>query len=85
MLAILYHYFDSLFDDGDADTLFASSYIRGILSLAAASYGDDEQLLSMALANDVTEKLKESKSELTPQDQHIVNTFWQQLLPRFSH
>jgi len=80
----LYEYFDNLFDDGDEDTLFASSYIRGFLSLAAAEYGDDEQPLTSTLAADIAQKLKESKSELSPQDQHIVQTFWQDIQAIFT-
>lgn len=89
-LAELYLYFDNLVDNEvDADVLFASSYIRGFIALAASNYINQEvteelQPLTQQIADDVSEQLKAAKNELTPQDQHIVQAFWQQLLPSFS-
>ncbi|WP_448213361.1 YfcL family protein [Colwellia sp. MEBiC06753] len=80
----LYHYFDQLAEhDADADTLFASSYIRGFIALIASDLGDESQPLSTALAKAVSAKLAEAKTELTPQDQVIVANYWQSLLPQF--
>ncbi|MCH2056333.1 MAG: YfcL family protein [Thalassotalea sp.] len=84
-LTELYAYFDELaFQDADADTLFASSYIRGFIALAAANLGDESQALSTALSSDVSEQLVSAKSELSPQDQILVQNYWQSLQPAFS-
>ena len=73
----LYQYLDSLFNqDIDNDTLFAGGYLRGFISLVATEFGDEAQLLSSALIEGVSEKLIQSKSELSPQDHAIVNNFW---------
>ena len=83
-LSELYEYFDQLaMNDADADVLFASSYIRGFISLAAANFGDDSQTLSDELAGQISSQIAEAKSELSPQDQAIVNNYWQQLIPFF--
>ena len=76
-LSELYQYLDSLFDqDVDSDTLFASGYLRGFISLAAANSGDEQQLISTDLIDTVTVKLAQAKSELSPQDNAIVQNFW---------
>jgi len=73
----LYQHLDSLFDqDVDSDTLFASGYLRGFISLSATSFGDEQQLISTKLVETITEKLAQSKSELSPQDNVIVQNFW---------
>lgn len=76
-LASLYQYLDSLFDKNvDDDTLFASSYIRGFLSLSAADFGDDQQNISAELLDTVSKHISKAKSELSPQDAAIVSNFW---------
>jgi len=96
-LADLYQYFDQLVD-GEieyqaqaqeplielADVLFASSYIRGFVALEAVNFGDEQQLLSVTLADKVSDKLAEAKNELTPQDQQIVSNFWHTLKRQFA-
>jgi hypothetical protein len=83
-LAHLYQYFDQLAEQGvDSDTLFASSYIRGFISLAASEYGDEQQVLSIALSDNVTGQLHQARSELTPQDRLIVSEYWQKLQTKF--
>lgn len=91
-LSDLYHYFDQLVDgevefDGEtqniADVLFASSYVRGFIALEAAEFGDEQQHLSKALASNVTDKLAQARSELTPQDQQIVSNFWHSIQASF--
>ncbi len=73
----LYQYLDSLFtQDTDSDTLFAGGYLRGFISLVATKYGDEAQVISKALIDGVSEKLTQSKSELSPQDHAIVSNFW---------
>ncbi|WP_448569160.1 YfcL family protein [Thalassotalea ganghwensis] len=79
-LASLYQYLDDLVANGaSSDELFASSYIRGFISLAASQYGDESQPLSHALADDISSKIAEARSELTPADRVIVNDYWQSL------
>jgi hypothetical protein len=79
-LSELYQYLDNLFDqDVDSDTLFASGYLRGFISLAATESGDEQQLVSVALIENISQRLKNAKSELTPQDSAIVQNFWSAL------
>jgi len=76
----LYTYFDSLFDEDDnQDLLFASSYVRGFIAVAAVEFGDDEQVLSSRLYQQVAEKIQQARTELSPQDRKIVNDFYQHL------
>jgi len=76
-LSGLYQYLDSLFDqEVDSDTLFASGYLRGFISLAASNSGDEQQLISASLIDSVTERLAHAKTELSPQDNVIVQNFW---------
>lgn len=83
-LTKLYQHFDDLAEkEASSDILFASSYIRGFIGLAASEFGDEQQNLSGALAEKVTEKLYESRTELTPQDRVIVNGYWQSILIAF--
>lgn len=73
----LYQHLDRLFDqDVDSDTLFASSYLHGFISLSAAGFGDETQAISTELIEIITEKLAQAKTELTPQDNVIVQNFW---------
>ncbi|MCW8833554.1 MAG: YfcL family protein [Colwellia sp.] len=75
--ADLYHYLDDLFEqDVDGDTLFASSYLRGFISLAATDFGDEQQTLCAALLTAISEQLSQAKTELSPQDNVIVQNFW---------
>ncbi|MFD2166249.1 YfcL family protein [Thalassotalea euphylliae] len=84
-LTALYEYFDNLvMEDADADTLFASSYLRGFIALAASETGTEQQALSSSLAEKVSEQVRDAKSELSPQDQLIVHNYWQSLLPAFT-
>ena len=76
-LAALYQYFDNLVSqDVDADVLFASSYVRGFVSLAASEHGDDNQCLTSELADDIGEKIAAARSELSPQDREIIKLYW---------
>lgn len=73
----LYQHLDSLFDQNvDSDTLFASSYLCGFISLSAAGFGDETQTISAELIETITEKLAQAKTELSPQDNVIVQNFW---------
>ena len=68
-VADVYQYLDGLFDqDVDSDTLFASSYLRGLFSSAVSHFSDEKQKISTAIA--------QAKTELSPQDNAIVQNFW---------
>ncbi len=76
-LVQLYELLDDLFNqDVDADTLFASSYLRGFISLSASDFGNEEQQISVELIDLITTKIRNAKLELSPQDSIIVNDFW---------
>ena len=72
-------FFDSLIDLDDDDILFASSYIRGFVEVAAVDFGDEEQVLSQPLYDLVTNQLIIAKGELSKQDAEIVDSFWQKI------
>jgi len=85
-VADIYQYLDDLFDrDVDADTLFAGGYLRGFISLSATDFGDEHQTISDALLNEISAKLQQAKSELSPQDHVIVNNFWLTMQNEFSY
>ncbi len=81
----LYQFLDDLFDqDVDADTLFASSYLRGFISFAGSDFGGEEQLISNGLVKQVSEQIAQARAELSPQDSVIVNNFWLSLQGKFN-
>ncbi|MDX2369308.1 MAG: YfcL family protein [Colwellia sp.] len=76
-VADVYQHLDSLFEqDIDSDTLFASSYLRGLFSSAVSEFADEQQALSIAIIQSVNDKLASAKTELSPQDNAIVQNFW---------
>ena len=76
-LTACYQYFDSLFEqDVDDNTLFASSYIRGLFSLVCANHQDESLPINETLLTEVTAAIVKAKSELSPQDAAIVHNFW---------
>tara|TARA_R110001583_G_scaffold138880_2_gene290663 strand:+ start:29992 stop:30264 length:273 start_codon:yes stop_codon:yes gene_type:complete len=76
-IADVYQHLDSLFDqDIDSDTLFASSYLRGLFSSAVSQFTDDKQEISTVIIEGVSDKLAQAKAELSPQDNAIVQNFW---------
>jgi len=81
----LYQYLDSLFEqDIDGDTLFASGYLRGFIALAATDFGDEQQVLTAELIQEVSDKITAAKAELSPQDSVIVSNFWLNLQERLA-
>jgi hypothetical protein len=83
-LTELYQYLDELVcQDICADELFASSYLRGFISLAASDFGDESQSLTIQLAELISDKVKQARTELSPDDRAIVNNYWQQLKGNF--
>jgi hypothetical protein len=84
-LSALYLYLDNLVtQDVNDDELFASSYIRGFISLASSQYGDESQGLTSMLSNDISEQIKNARTELTPQDREIVKQYWLKLSSFFN-
>ncbi len=80
----IYQYFDSLFElDVDEDMLFASSYVRGFISLYAGEFGDETQPIAAVLVECISQHLTQAKSELSPQDAAIVSNFWFTLQQQF--
>lgn len=77
-VADFYQYLDSLFelDDTDSNTLFASGYLRGFISLVASEFGDESQAISSTLIEGISQKIIQAKAELSPQDYAIVTNFW---------
>lgn len=85
-LAELYQHLDELVcQDVSDDELFASGYLRGFISLAGAQFGDEAQPLSVAFAEDISEKIEAARTELSPADRLIVNDYWQQLKAHFNN
>ena len=85
-LSSFYQYLDDLcLKENSDDELFASSYIRGFIALSAGEFGDETQVLSEGLANSVSEKMKTSRSELSPQDQQIISNYWMEIKTHFTH
>ena len=84
-LSALYQYLDDIVEgDVSNDELFASSYIRGFISLSASQFGDESQPLTTVLADDISNKITEARSELTPTDRAIVKDYWQNLQKLFN-
>ncbi|WOH37585.1 YfcL family protein [Thalassotalea fonticola] len=79
----LFSYFDGLIELDCDDQLFASSYLRGFLEVAAVEFGTLQQPLSVALYNKVDGQLTASQAELSEQDKIFVSNFWQALKPYF--
>ncbi|MEI6894736.1 MAG: YfcL family protein [Colwellia sp.] len=76
-VADLYQCLDDLFEqDADSDTLFAGGYLRGISSLVATDFGDENQRLIPTLLESISIKISQAKTELSPQDHAIVTNFW---------
>ena len=83
-LTALYQYLDDLVcQDLSADELFASSYLRGFISLSASEFGDDNQTLSTELADIISQKVVAARTELSPTDRVIVNNYWLELKAAF--
>ena len=75
-IAALYQYLDNLFDqDNTDDQLFASSYLRGFISISVSEFGDESQVPSKALASSIEKKLQAARTELSPQDRKIVQDY----------
>ena len=61
------------------DELFAGGYLRGHISLSAASCEEDGVNEINELKSRIEQSLEAARSELTPADRTIVNDLWQEL------
>jgi hypothetical protein len=83
-IADLYLFLDSIFDQENSDDqLFASSYLRGFISISVIEFGDESQALSPELATSIDAKLQAARTELSPQDRQIVQDYWLDLKEAF--
>lgn len=83
-LTDLWQYFDDLIELENDDVLFASSYLRGFIEVAATEFGDERQSLSNQLYALVNQQLVATQQELNEADLHLVQQFWRDIKPRFS-
>ncbi|MBL4830850.1 MAG: YfcL family protein [Aliivibrio sp.] len=66
------------------DELFAGGYLRGHISLAAADCEANEITDINQFQQKIVQSFHDSKSELTPADQIIVNDIWFGLVSKIS-
>ncbi|MBE3668175.1 hypothetical protein BOO24_05545 [Vibrio navarrensis] len=70
---------DARIESASDDELFAGGYLRGHISLSAASC-EDEGIDDLAeLKTRIQQSLDDARSELTPADRVIVSDLWQAL------
>ncbi|MGR5205606.1 MULTISPECIES: YfcL family protein [Vibrio] len=70
---------DARIETASDDELFAGGYLRGHISLSAASCEDEGINDVTELKSRIENSLEEARSELTPADRIIVNDLWQEL------
>ncbi|MGR5284998.1 YfcL family protein [Vibrio maritimus] len=70
---------DSRITQASDDELFAGGYLRGHISLSAASCEDDGVVDIGEFKTRIQASLDEAKSELSPADRVIVNDLWTEL------
>ncbi|MCC4797842.1 YfcL family protein [Enterovibrio norvegicus] len=75
---------DAMVDTATDDELFASGYLRGHISLAAADCEQDGIEDLDALKVRVDGSLKDNANELTPSDQVLVANLWSSLQKKAS-
>ncbi|MDA0148056.1 YfcL family protein [Vibrio sp. LaRot3] len=71
---------DARIETASDDELFAGGYLRGHISLSAASCEEEGVTDIEELKNRIIASLDEARSELTPADRIIVNDLWLDLL-----
>ncbi|MFO6424863.1 YfcL family protein [Motilimonas sp. KMU-193] len=76
------HKIAQILDTGDSDALFASGYLSGHLSLALAHCEQAEKHSKQDFIAQVEQELANAFAarELSPGDQVLVETMWQQLI-----
>ncbi|ENJ2787814.1 YfcL family protein [Vibrio parahaemolyticus] len=70
---------DARIENASDDELFAGGYLRGHISLSAASCEEDGINDVEELKSRIANSLEEARAELTPADRVIVSDLWQKL------
>lgn len=70
---------DARIENASDDELFAGGYLRGHISLSAASCEEDGINDVEELRSRIANSLEEARAELTPADRVIVSDLWQEL------
>ncbi|MGR5235455.1 YfcL family protein [Vibrio alfacsensis] len=70
---------DARIETASDDELFAGGYLRGHISLSAASCEDEGINDVTELKSRIENSLEQARSELSPADRSIVNDLWQEL------
>ncbi|EIV8657499.1 YfcL family protein [Vibrio parahaemolyticus] len=70
---------DARIENASDDELFAGGYLRGHISLSAASCEEDGINDVEELKSRIANSLEEARAELTPADRVIVGDLWQEL------
>ncbi|EML0275498.1 YfcL family protein [Vibrio parahaemolyticus] len=70
---------DARIENASDDELFAGGYLRGHISLSAASCEEDCINDVEELKSRIANSLEEARAELTPADRVIVSDLWQEL------
>ncbi|RXJ72966.1 hypothetical protein CS022_12900 [Veronia nyctiphanis] len=70
---------DTMVETASDDELFASGYLRGHISLAAADCEQEGMDAVSELQIRVAQSLKDNASELSPADQGLVSNLWLRL------
>ncbi|EHK7404813.1 TPA: YfcL family protein [Vibrio parahaemolyticus] len=70
---------DARIENASDDELFAGGYLRGHISLSAASCEEDGINDVEELKSRIANSLEEARAELTPADRVIVSDLWQDL------
>ncbi|HBC3412143.1 TPA: YfcL family protein [Vibrio parahaemolyticus] len=70
---------DARIENASDDELFAGGYLRGHISLSAASCEEDGINDVEELKSRIANCLEEARAELTPADRVIVSDLWQEL------
>lgn len=71
---------DARIDNASDDELFAGGYLRGHISLSAASCEEQGIADVEVFKQKIEESLQAARSELSPADRVVVQSVWQQLL-----
>ncbi|EIO4093786.1 TPA: YfcL family protein [Vibrio parahaemolyticus] len=70
---------DARIENASDDELFAGGYLRGHISLSAASCEEDGINDVEELKSRIANSLEEARAELTPADRVIVSDLWQEM------
>ncbi len=70
---------DARIENASDDELFAGGYLRGHISLSAASCEEDGINDVEELKSRIANSLEEARAELAPADRVIVSDLWQEL------